>query len=620
MKVLSNIEHPSDVAKLSEQDKEVLACELRDFIINTVARNGGHLASSLGVIELTLSLLNVFDLDNDNIIWDVGHQAYAWKILTGRRDNFYTLRKLGGISGFPNPSESKYDHFAVGHSSTSISAALGMSVANSLDDKDNHTIAIIGDGSLTGGMAFEALNQAGAMDKRLIVILNDNEMSISRNVGALSLFLSRNMSENWARKTKKKVVDFLRTIPTIGEDIAEFASKTQQTVKTLFTPGILFEAFNFNYIGPIDGHDMVELERHLKMAAEYDKPVLLHVLTTKGKGYEPAQNDPLRYHGLGSFDPEKGIVVAKRDNLTFTEAFSHTVCNLADNNDKLIVITAAMPEGTGTEAFNEKYPERFVDVGICEQHAITFAAGLAKKGYKPYVAIYSTFLQRAYDQIMHDVCLQNLPVVLCIDRAGLVGEDGATHHGVFDISYLRHMPNMHICSPRNEVELQNILYTAQNFNAPLAIRYPRGNAEGFSLDYNFKELPMTGEVLLQKNTMQDNSVLVMCVGSAVKPCLCAADEVDRNITVFDARWIKPLAKEQIIELIEKHDKILLVEEHILAGGFSSAVLELLADNDIYKKVKRIGIEDKFIEHGTQKELRELVGIDIKNIKSILETF
>ena len=626
--LLATIQHPADVAALNDDQRAELAHELRDCIVATVGKNGGHLAPSLGVVELTLALLSVFNPAHDRIIWDVGHQSYAWKLLTGRAANFDALRLKGGPSGFCKPAENAFDHFGVGHSSTSISAALGMAVARDLAEKNNHVIAVIGDGSLTGGMAFEALNQAGALNKKLIVILNDNEMSISENVGALSLFLSRKMSGKLARRARREIQDLLRSIPGIGQEIAGYATRTHRSLKSLFTPGILFEAFNFDYIGPVNGHDMPKLIEQLRIAAAVDdQPVLLHVLTTKGKGYAPAEADPARFHGIGRFDVTTGESPTVADvPPSYTKVFSKSLCELGEQDPRVVVITAAMADGTGTQTFAARFPGRFVDVGICEEHAVTFAAGLAKEGYLPFVAIYSTFLQRAYDQILHDVCLQNLPVTLCIDRAGLVGEDGATHHGVFDLSYLRHMPNMHILAPRDEAMLQKALFSAPYVQAPLAIRYPRGGAVGVDmLDVgpdtlkNFSLLtPGRGEVL-----RQGTEVAVIAVGSCVHPALAAANELAESTgfstTVFDACWVKPLPEEQVLELARRHKALLLLEENVMAGGFSSAVLELLADHGIaVPVVRRMGVGDLFVEHDTQRNLRASIGLDMPGIKKALK--
>ena len=578
--LLARITHPSMVADLSLADKQILATELRQTIIRTVAANGGHLAPSLGVVELTLALLSVFDPEEDKLVWDVGHQSYAWKLLTGRSENFHTLRQLGGISGFPKIEESPFDHFGVGHSSTSVSAALGMAMARDLAGKKNHVLAVIGDGSLTGGLAFEGLNQAGDMGRRLIVVLNDNEMSISHNVGALSLFLSRNMERGWARRVRREVKDWLKSIPGIGDEMAEYAHRTHRSLKTVFTPGMLFEALRFNYIGPVNGHNIEEVERHLRMAASIDdQPVLLHVLTRKGKGYPLAKED-----------------------------------------DRIVAVTAAMSSGTGTGHFKSRFPTRFTDVGICEQHAVTFAAGLASQGYRPFVAIYSTFSQRAYDQIIHDVCIQKLPVTLCLDRAGLVGEDGPTHHGAFDLSFLRHIPNIKILAPRDEPELQAALITSLNLGQPLVIRYPRGSAPGRPLPnaeplISLPPLPLGEGELLREGT----DAVVIAVGSMVVAAQNAAErlftETGRSVAVFDARWIKPLPEKQLLDLVARFDRILFAEENALAGGFSSAVLELLVDNGTLRgqRIKRIGLPDAFVEHGTQAQLRHRLGLDDEGV-------
>ncbi|MDO5484432.1 MAG: 1-deoxy-D-xylulose-5-phosphate synthase, partial [Desulfovibrionaceae bacterium] len=459
---LDAITSPGQLVGLSDSQLQQLAGEVRQRIIDVVSHTGGHLAPSLGVVDLTLALLSCFDLEKDKLIWDVGHQAYAYKILTGRAKDFHTLRTLGGLSGFPRLAESPYDHFGVGHSSTSISAALGMALARDLSGLRHHVIAVIGDGSLTAGEAFEGLNLAGHMGRRLIVVLNDNEMSISPNVGALSLFLSRTLSRRWVRQTRKEVLNFLRSIPRIGQKLAMYAIRGEWSFKSFFTPGMLFEAFRFAYIGPVDGHDIPALRRHLQMAAAVeDGPVLLHVRTRKGKGYPPAEKNPTEFHGVGLFTPETGLPVpSNAATPTFTQVFGESLLELAEQDKRIIAITAAMPEGTGTNLFRERFPDRFVDTGICEQHAVTFAAGLASQGYRPALAIYSTFLQRGYDQVVHDVCLQNLPVTFCVDRAGLVGEDGATHHGVFDIAYLRHIPQIRLLAPRDEAMLRKCLKTA----------------------------------------------------------------------------------------------------------------------------------------------------------------
>jgi len=608
--------NPGQLAELNDSQLLQLAGEIRNRIISTVSHNGGHLAPSLGVVELTLALLAEFDLDKDKLIWDVGHQAYAYKLLTGRAAVFNTLRTLGGISGFPKMDESPYDHFGVGHSSTSISAALGMAQARDLSGQNHHVIAVIGDGSLTAGEAFEGLNLAGHMGRRLIVILNDNEMSISHNVGALSLFLSRTLSHRWVRQTRKEALKFLRAIPRIGHKLALYAMRGEWSFKSFFTPGMLFEAFRFNYIGPVDGHDISALKKNLQMAAAVeDGPVLLHIRTQKGKGYPPAENNPTQYHGIGLFCPETGKSLKIEGIPSFTKVFGEALVDLAQENQKIVAITAAMPEGTGTEHFRKKFPERFIDTGICEQHAVTYAAGLASQGYRPAVAIYSTFLQRGYDQIVHDVCLQNLPVVFCIDRAGLVGEDGATHHGVFDVAYLKHVPNMHILAPRDEGLLRHCLKTAFSLNEPCAVRYPRGSGYGVDTKEIMRILPKgMGETMLP-----GRGVAIIAVGSRVHPALKAAmrikDDIGWQPEVFDPVWLKPLPQEQLANLARTFKALLFVEEGVLSGGFSSSVLEFLSDNSLLDKVliKRLGLGDNFVEHGSQHELRKLQKISASDI-------
>lgn len=620
--ILGRIKAPRDVQALDAAQLEELAAELRQAIITTVSRTGGHLAPSLGVVELTIAMLASFDFEEDKVVWDVGHQAYAWKLLTGRNDTFHTLRTKDGVSGFPKMSESPYDHFGVGHSSTSISAALGMAMARDLVGKKHEVMAVIGDGSMTAGLAFEGLNQAGHMDRKLLVILNDNEMSISRNVGAMSHFLSRNLSSRWVRRFKKDVETVLNSVPGIGEEMLNYAKRSEHSLKSFFTPGMLFEAFHFNYMGPVNGHSIKELQKAFTLCKDLDEPVLLHVMTKKGKGYEPAETNPTFFHGVGRFEPETGQAkkFAALSNLpSYTDVFGSTLCRMARADSRIIAITAAMPEGTGTACFAEQFPDRFVDVGICEQHAVTFAAGLATQGLRPFVAIYSTFLQRSYDQIVHDVCLQNLPVVFCIDRCGLVGEDGPTHHGVFDLSYLRHIPNLVVLVPGNEAELQDCMATALAHNGPVAIRYPRGAGYGVAL----KSTPEVFEIGTGEVLEQGSKVAVIAVGSRVQPALEVSREVAQETgvqaTIFNARCVKPLPEKQLLELVATHDQLLLIEENALMGGFSSGVLEMLSDHNALNGIiiRRLGIPDSFVEHGKQKELRALLGIDKEGIRKVL---
>ncbi|MBN2141194.1 MAG: 1-deoxy-D-xylulose-5-phosphate synthase [Desulfovibrionaceae bacterium] len=619
--LLARIDSPSDVAGLSLGELGILAAEIRRAIIEQVSLCGGHLAPSLGVVELTLALFKVFDLERDRIIWDVGHQAYAHKLLTGRRDRFPTLRQLGGISGFPRPCESPYDHFGVGHSSTSISAGLGMAMARDLAGEDHNVVSIIGDGSMTAGMAYEGLNQAGDMGLKYVVVLNDNEMSISKNVGALSSFLSRKLSGPMITRFKREFESLLKQIPRIGPDLAMYARRGEDSFKSFFTPGMLFEAFRFTYVGPINGHDTAALIDVFKQVKNMDSPVLVHVLTTKGKGYDPAESNPTFFHGVGRFEPETGLAKKPKtgDFASYTEVFGRTLCRLAEKDERIVAITAAMPEGTGTSAFRERFPERFVDVGICEQHAVTFAAGLACRGFKPAVAIYSTFLQRSYDQVVHDVCIQNLNVNFFLDRCGLVGEDGATHHGAFDLSYLRHIPNMVVMAPKDEAELQRMMITAIDFDGPAAVRYPRGTGVGARLSDNPRPLALgKGELVLD-----GRDALILAIGSRVYPALEAAGELEQeqglSVAVFNARFVKPLPEKQILDLAKRFKFVLTVEENALAGGFGSAVLELLADRGALDGLvlRRLGLPDRFVEHGKQKELRAMVGIDKNGMKRAL---
>ena len=614
--LLDKINSPEDLKGLSQKELVELAKEIRKTIVTTVAEKGGHLAPSLGVVELTLALHYCFDSPKDKIIWDVGHQSYAHKLITGRRDRFSTLRQQDGISGFPKRAESKHDILDTGHSSTSISAALGITTALSLLKKEGKVVAVIGDGSMTAGMAFEALNNAGHLKKDLIVVLNDNEMSISPNVGALSSFLSRKLTSRLATKLKRDLESFLKR-SEVGENIWQVLKKSEDSLKSLLTPGMLFEALQFEYVGPIPGHHIDTLIETFENIKNVPGPVLVHVLTKKGKGYAPAEEHPDLFHGLGPFDiktgkPQKSSAPKPP---SYTEIFGQTVVRLAREDSKIVGITAAMPAGTGLKALQEAIPERFFDVGIAEQHAVTFAAGMALEGLKPIVAIYSTFLQRAFDQIIHDVCLTNLPVVFALDRGGLVGDDGPTHHGVFDLSYLRMIPNMVVMAPKDENELQHMLYTAVQHNGPAAVRYPRGNGVGVSLDWQLKELELGKAEVLKDG----DDLAIWAIGHHVHTALLAQEELERqgiNAAVVNARFVKPLDKELLETHAKKCGRIVTIEENVLMGGFGSAVLEALADmgiNDV--PVKRLGLPDRFIEHGSQEILRKEVGLDVDSVVS-----
>lgn len=614
MRFIDQINSPKDLKKLKKNDLPVLAEEIRSIIVDTVSKNGGHLASSLGVVELTIALHYVYDVPLDKIIWDVGHQAYAHKLLTGRRNAFNTLRKKGGLSGFPKMSESPYDAFTTGHSSTSISAGFGMACARSIKGESGKIISIIGDGSMTSGLAFEGLNHAGGDWKNQLVILNDNEMSISKNVGSLSSFLSRAFSTKYLHDLRDEFKKFFKSLPMVGDDIYKFAKKTEESFKTFVTPGMLFEAFEYEYMGPIDGHNLDHLINILENIKGITKPILLHVSTTKGKGYRPAETNPTHFHGVAPFEVVTGDAIKSQSPVpSYTQVFGKTLIELAEQNPRIVAITAAMPEGTGLTDFSNVFPKRFFDVGIAEQHAVTFSAGLATEGLKPVVAIYSTFLQRAFDQIIHDVCMENLPVVFAIDRGGIVGEDGPTHNGLFDFSYLRMIPHMVVMAPKDENELRHMLKTAVDHPGPIALRYPRGQGEGVAMDEQPSPLLIgKGEIICH-----GDDLLILAIGKTVGTAIKARELMIReniSATVVNARFVKPLDQELILGLARKIKKIITVEDHVKTGGFGSAVLECLADNGLDDVVvRRIGVDDTFVEHGTQAELREKYEIDVSSI-------
>jgi len=619
---MDQINSPEDLKRIERSELPKLAKEIRQMIIETVSRTGGHLAPSLGVVELTIALLYVFDSPKDKIIWDVGHQAYAYKLLTGRRDRFHTLRQHGGLSGFSRMRESPYDAFSTGHASTSISAGLGIAYGRCLKKDPGKIIAVIGDGSMTGGLAYEGLNQTGDLQKDLIVILNDNEMSIARNVGVLSSFLSRKLSAKHFVTLRGELKEFLTRF---GDDVYNLAKRSETSFKAFVTPGMLFEAFNFNYFGPINGHRLDHLIDTLHNVKEMQEPVLFHVTTTKGKGYLPAERNPTYFHGVGSFEIKTGNGISKKEQPpSYTEAFGKTLVDLARQNEKIVAVTAAMPEGTGLKAFSEAFPERFVDVGIAEQHAVTFAAGLATEGLRPVVAIYSTFLQRAYDQILHDVCLDAHPVVFAMDRGGIVGEDGSTHHGLFDLSYLRSLPNMVVMAPKDENELRHMLRTAIEHSGPIAFRYPRGSGVGVPLEDAIHPLPIGKAEVLTTGT----DVAILSIGATVSEAIEAGKQLaTQNIsaTVVNSRFVKPLDAELVTRLAREIPVILTVEENVVQGGFGSAVLECLADAGITTcRVVRLGIPDTFVEHGSQKILRSNYGIDapaiVSAVRNMIESF
>ncbi|OPY14724.1 1-deoxy-D-xylulose-5-phosphate synthase [Syntrophus buswellii] len=615
-RLLNGILYPRDIRNMNNDALAALAEDLRATIIGTVSRTGGHLASSLGAVELTLAVHKVFDTPRDKIIWDVGHQAYAHKLITGRADRFFTLRQKGGISGFPKREESPYDVFNVGHSSTSISAASGILEARDLKKEAFKVVAIIGDGSMTAGLAFEGLNWSGDRKKDLIIILNDNEMSISPNVGALSCYLNSVMTGQTVKRIRKDIKNFLKTIPSIGEQVLEFSKRAEESLKALIVPGALFEDLGFTYVGPLDGHRLDHLIRNLENVRHMEGPVLVHVITRKGKGYEFAEAEPLRFHGIGPFYPETGgpsSAGGAQAPASYTQVFGRTLVRLARDNPRIVAITAAMCEGTGLNEFAGQFPERFFDVGIAEQHGVTFAAGLATEGMIPVVAIYSSFLQRAYDQILHDVCLQNLPVVFALDRSGFVGEDGPTHHGLFDLSFLRPIPNMIVMAPKDENELQSMLFSAMGYGRPVAIRYPRGSGIGVSPDAEPTLLEIGKGELLADGT----DVAILAIGSTVYPALAASEKLAKegiSAAVVNARFVKPLDRQLLLDLSRSFKHILTVEENAVMGGFGSAVLECFEENGIRDlRIKRLGVRDEFAQQATQAELRDLYGIDEQGI-------
>jgi 1-deoxy-D-xylulose-5-phosphate synthase len=596
--LLNSINDPAQLRGLDRKQLPQLAEELRAFLVESVSKTGGHLASNLGAVELTIALHYVFNTPDDRLVWDVGHQTYPHKILTGRREAMSCLRTYGGIAGFPKRSESEYDAFGAGHSSTSISAALGMAVAAQQAGSERRAVAIIGDGAMTGGMAFEALNNAGAMDANLLVVLNDNDMSISANVGALNNYLAKLMSGRFyaaARKAGEKVL-------SVAPPILELAKRAEEHMKGMVIPGTLFEEFGFNYIGPIDGHDLDVLVATLTNLKERSGPQLLHIVTQKGKGYKLAEEDPCRYHGVAKFDPENGLAEGS-GKITYTQVFGDWLCDMAAQDRRLIGITPAMCEGSGMVRFSKDYAERYFDVGIAEQHALTFAAGIACEGLKPVVAIYSTFLQRAYDQLIHDIALQNLPVLLAIDRAGLVGADGPTHAGSFDLSYLRCVPNLVVMAPSDEDECRQMLYTAYTLDCPTAVRYPRGGGTGVAIRQEMQALPL-GKGEIQR---QGEKIAILAFGSMVAPALAAAEEL--NATVANMRFVKPLDEELAASLAQSHDLVVTIEENVVMGGAGSAVVEALELRGLNVPVLQLGLPDRYVEHGDPALLLAGCGLD-----------
>ena len=601
---LETINCPDDLRRLEESDLPVLAQEMRAFLIDSVSRTGGHLAAGLGTVELTIALHYVFNTPEDRLVWDVGHQTYPHKILTGRRDQMHTLRQTGGISGFPRREESEFDTFGVGHSSTSVSAALGMAVAAARTGSDRQVIAVIGDGALSGGQAFEALNNAGNIDANLLVILNDNDMSISPNVGAMSSYLARVLSGKVYTHMREGSKTVLSTIPPMWE----FAKRVEEHMKGMVMPSTLFEELGFNYFGPVDGHNLHALIRMLTNLRQLTGPRFLHIATRKGKGYEPAEGDPCVYHGVTPFDPATGKMEKKPAGVTYTQVFGEWLCDMAERDVRLIGITPAMREGSGLVKFSQRFPNRYFDVGIAEQHALTFAAGLACDGMKPVVAIYSTFLQRGYDQLIHDICIQNLPVLFAIDRAGLVGADGATHAGSFDFSYLRCLPNMKIMAPADENECRQMLYTGFMQDGPVAVRYPRGSGPGVAVDPDMQAIPLGKGEIRRKG----KRLALLAFGSMLAPSLEAGEAFDA--TVVNMRWVKPLDQDLVRELVNSHELLITIEENAVAGGAGSAVGEFVLAQGLTTNVINLGLPDQFIEHGDHKSQLAKCGLDASGIR------
>ncbi len=617
--VLTNVNSPDDLKELEDSELEQLAEEMRNFLIDTISETGGHLASNLGVVEITIALHRHLNSPEDKIIWDVGHQSYPHKILTGRKDKLHTIRQYGGLSGFPKYEESEHDIINTGHSSTSISSALGLARARDHKGSEESIYCVIGDGAITGGMAFEALNHAGHEGADVKVILNDNEMSISQNVGALSGYLSRLRTDPGLRKITEEMSGLIDSIPGIGQGVSRTMDKAKDSFKYMMVPGILFEEMGFTYLGPVSGHEINELREVFARAEKIEGPVLIHAATTKGKGYCPAEERPCDYHGVSPFKIEDGEEEKNREHPTYSKVFGDTLVEMGKQDIRIVGITAAMPAGTGLENFSEKFPNRFYDVGIAEQHALTFSAGLARGGMRPVVSLYSTFLQRGYDQVIHDICLQDLPVIIGVDRAGIVGNDGETHQGQFDITYLRTLPNLTVMAPRNENELQKMMWTAYELESPAAIRYPRGEGEGVKLAESPEILPL-GEGELLK---QGDDIFMAAAGSMVNPALKAAEKLEtENISsaVFDAKFIKPL-DDKIVEYVQDADMLVTVEENAIAGGFGSAVLELCADTGINlpDKIINLGLPDEFIPHGGQNFMRSQYNLDAEGIAESIIT-
>ncbi len=609
--LLKKIDSPQDLRRLSEDEVLQVANELRSFLLNSVSKSGGHLAAGLGTVELTVALHYVFDTPKDQLVWDVGHQAYPHKILTGRRESIHTIRKKDGLSPFPKRKENPFDSFGVGHSSTSISAALGMAIAAAQDNRDQQMIAIIGDGGITGGMAFEALNHAGVLDSNLLVILNDNEMSISPNVGALNNYLAKILSSKFYSTVREESKKVLSKMPSVWE----LARRTEEHMKGMVIPGTLFEELGFNYIGPIDGHDLPTLISTLQNLRNLPGPRFLHVVTRKGKGYKPAENDPVAYHGVSSFDPELDYLPkSKPGKPTYTQVFGDWLCDMAKQDPRLLAVTPAMREGSGLLRFSKEFPDRYFDVAIAEQHSVTVAAGMACEGYKPVVAIYSTFLQRAYDQLIHDVAVQDLSVLFAIDRAGLVGPDGPTHAGSFDYSYMRCVPNLVVMAPADENECRQMLYTGFLHDGPASVRYPRGKGPGVEVEQTMQALEI-GKAEVRKKGQR---IALLGFGCMVQPAMEIADSLEA--TVVNMRFVKPLDEQLLIQITDSHDILVTLEDNVVAGGAGSAVNEFLQSRQINTPILNIGLPDAFIEHGSREECLSDAGLDKEGIHKTIAAY
>ena len=616
--MLERIKKPNDIKKLKWDELEVLAAEIREFLVDRVSKTGGHLASNLGVVELTMAMHLAFSLPRDKMVWDVGHQAYTHKILTGRQEEFENLRQFGGMSGFPKRGESDCDAFDTGHSTTSISAGLGYVEARDLLGENYRVVSVIGDGSLTGGMAYEALNNAARLKSNYIIVLNDNNMSISENVGGMSTYLDSIRTAEFYNDLKRNVVDSLNKVPFVGENMVRGMRKTKNSLKRFLVPGMLFEDMGITYLGPIDGHDLKTLYRTFKEAQRMDQAVLIHVLTKKGKGYAPAEQNPSKFHGVGPFNKETGEVLGSSNKDSYTDVFSQIMCELGEKEPKLAAITAAMKDGTGLTKFQEKFPERFYDVGIAEEHAVTFAAGLAAAGVKPVVTVYSAFLQRSYDQIVHDVCMQKLPVIFAIDRAGLVGNDGETHQGAYDISFMNHIPNMTILSPKNRWEFKDMMEFAVQHDGPIAIRYPRGNVfEGL------EEFRAPVELGKSEIIYKESDIAILSVGHMME----VAEKVREGLkakgyscSLVNARFVKPMDKELLKELAKDHSLFVTIEEGVVTGGYGASVNGYVMEEGLDVKVLAQGFKDQYIEHGNIDVLRKVIGLDADSIVEKIENF